>query len=119
MKIDNNDEQLLLHLQGTLLNFRSVPEIFSGVIKKGLRLVLWGNSEKRYTSCVFISELDMRNREKASTEIIILSGKSIDKEIVENDIYSIGIPGTKIADFKVNKILGKWNGKVPQISHSN
>jgi hypothetical protein len=110
-----NDQQLVLHLKGILTYYGDPLSEFNGIIKAGLRLAFWGNSETRYTSCVFIEDLNMQNTSEVITEIIIFSGKSIDKPIVENDSYTIGTPGSKFAKFKILQIKGSWVGKIPQL----
>jgi hypothetical protein len=108
----SNIEQVLnLNIEGEI-NFIGNPHSsFNGPIKKGLRLVLWGNSSKQATSCAFIKGVEIQVGEKANWEIIILSPQSIDKEIKVGETYSIGNPGIKLCDFKVTKINGMWDGK--------
>ncbi len=109
-------DTLCLHLKGQLIFWGSPSSNFVGPIKKGLRLVLWGNSDKRATSCVFINDVEFINGEKAEAEIIILSSLSIDRTIDVGASYSIGIPGIKLADFKIGYILGQWNKEIPSLT---
>ena len=102
-----------LILEGEIKLIGNPLSNFKGPIKKGLRVVLWGESEKRATSCVFTEDVDVALGETAKCEIVILSSQSIDKEIIVNEIYPIGNPGIKLAEFKVIKIKGNWEGKVP------
>lgn len=107
------NETLGLHLAGEFKLLGNSLSEFKGPIKKGLRLVMWGDSSKRATSCIFVKEMDMSIGETAAAEIIILSPQSIDKKIRIGETYSVGNPGIILGQFKIEKILGKWIGKVP------
>lgn len=115
-KSEENEETISLHIKGELSFIGNPLSNFSGPIKEGLRLVLWGNSEKRATSCIFINDIDLIKKARVNTEIIILSSLSIDKKIMVGEIYSIGIPGVKLADFKIENIVGKWIKEIPRLA---
>lgn len=110
MDINN---KLCIHLKGDF-NLTGHPESeFVGPIKKGLRLVLWGDSFKKATSCSFVYDTDIRIGETSTLEIVILSPLSIDKKIQKGELYSIGIPGKRLGEFKITEIIGEWVGKLP------
>jgi len=114
--LDDNQETLCLHVKGQLVFFGNTSSNFAGPIKQGLRLVLWGISEKRATSCVFINDVNFIKGDRANAEIIILSSLSIDKKIKIGENYSIGLPGLKLAEFKIENIVGKWIKKIPSLA---
>ena len=107
------DTNSCVHLKGTITLLLNPKSKFKGPIKKGLRLLLWGTSELKATSCSFIEDLPISKGESAVTEIVVLSPISIDKKIEIGQVYSVGIPQIKLAEFKVLDILGIWVGKVP------
>lgn len=113
MKEIDIDTSLCVHLRGTLTLLLNPKSEFTGPIKKGLRLILWGTSELKATSCSFVEDLSISKGESAVTEIVVLSPISIDKKNEVGQVYSIGIPQIKLAEFKVLDILGIWVGKVP------
>lgn len=114
-KLAEKEETLCLHIKGELVFIGNPLSNFIGPIKKGLRLVLWGNSKKRATSCIFINDIDLVKEAKVNAEIIILSSLSIDKKIFVGENYSIGTPGVKLADFKIENIVGKWIKEIPHL----
>jgi len=107
------NERLCVHIRGTMYFHGNTNSKFSGPVKRGLRLLLWGNSDKKATSCSFVNDLSISIGESKVTEVIILSPKSIDKKIKIGDNYAIGFPQIKIGEFKISEILGEWKGKVP------
>lgn len=86
---------------------------FRGPIKEGLRLLFWGSSNKIATSCSFVENYDIYIGGVGIVDLIILSPQSIDKKISLDDTYSLGFPEISIGEFKINEILGIWEGKVP------
>lgn len=111
-EIDINNT-LCIHLKGVFRLIGHPESDFIGPIKKGLRLVLWGDSFKKATSCSFVHDTNIKIGEKSILEIVILSPLSIDKRIQKGELYSIGIPGKKLGEFSITEIIGEWIGKVP------
>lgn len=113
MSPDEANKRLAIHLKGIFFLSGNNESNFIGPVKAGLRLVMWGNSDKKATSCVFINDVNIRIGVNAECEIVILSPQSIDKELLLGDKYTIGYPGIKLGDFLLEDILGQWQGKVP------
>lgn len=113
--MDNlNINQILgLHLKGYFLLIGNSESAFKGPIKRGLRLVMWGDSNRKATSCSFINDVDIKIGEECEVEVVILSPQSIDKEINIGETYSIGAPGILLGEFKLIEVIGKWIGRVP------
>lgn len=109
----NVEQNLCIHLTGTLFLHGNSKSDFSGPIKKGLRLLLWGVSDTKATSCSFIHDLNVSRGESIFAEIVVLSPDSIDKKIEPGELYSVGFPQIKLGDFRIVDIRGIWEGKVP------
>ena len=109
----NIDNVIGLHLRGEFLFIGHQNSGFVGPIKKGLRLMLWGNSNKRVTSCSFVRDFPIKIGEKGYIEIVIASAKAIDKKIDIGQTYVIGTPEKKLGEFLITEIIGEWIGKVP------
>jgi hypothetical protein len=105
---------LCVHVKGGFFFKGSTKSTFTGPIRKGLRLVLWGSSIRRASSIAFVDDSNIAMGTYGTCEIVILSPQSIDKKMKLEDEYNIGIPGLQLGTFTLHKILGQWQGKIPQ-----
>jgi hypothetical protein len=112
MENSNLYNGLYLHLKGSL-KLNPIASKYGSHIRRGLRILFWGNSERKATSCSFIKPIEIHNAQIVEAEIIIFSSQSIDKEIRIGESYSIGEPMMKIGEFILEKVIGEWSGKVP------
>ena len=109
----NKEDYLCIHLKGDFYFHGNNNPEFVGPVVKGLRILFWGKSYKHPTSCSFVKDKKVFKGQTQTVELVLLSPQSIDRNLEVSQTYSVGFPGMEIGKFTIQKILGKWEGKVP------
>lgn len=102
-----------LQVRGIILLRDNLNPLYAGVLKRGVRLLLWGDYPTSATSISFIHDIEIQIGESRNCEIVILSPQSTRTVLKENDTYSVGTPGRVIGELTILSFVGKWEGKVP------
>ena len=107
------DDVLGLHLKGVFKFNGNTDSEFKGPIKRGLRILFWGNTDRKATSCSFIKDAQVTIGETMEVEIVVYVPKSIDKNIQIGEDYHIGLPLKSLGIFTITEIMGEWEEKIP------
>lgn len=110
-KLANNT--ICLHIRGVILLRDNLNPLYAGVLKRGVRLILWGDYPTKATSISFIHDIEIQIGESRNCEIVILSPQSTGTVLKEDNTYSVGTPGHVIGELTIRSFVGRWEGKVP------
>jgi hypothetical protein len=113
-KSQNNilvEEPISLHIKAKLKFHLNSGKEFKGILKRGVRLVMWGN--KKATSCSIVNDTFINKDSETSIDLVIFIIQSLDKPVAINETFKIGYPGIELGIFRITDIVGIWKGKIP------
>lgn len=102
---------LQLHIKGVFRFTGNQESNFTGPVKRGFRPIAWGKDVQRSTSVSFVSNIEIELGATREVEIVLLSASSVDIEIAEGNVLSIGSVSHKIGEFQIKHVIGNWRDK--------
>lgn len=103
-----------VRLRGIMKFYSDFDGPFKGLIKKGLRPIVWYKDiNKGGTSCSILSDVNLLPGDTREVEIVLLNELQLDELIKPNMKLDLGTSNTAFAEFIVLEHLGEFIGRVP------